>query len=338
MKAVVLVGGFGTRLRPLTLTRPKQMLPLLDRPMLEHVVGRLGSQGVTTAVLSLGYKPDVFMEAYPEGVCAGVELQYAVEPEPLDTAGAIGFAARAAGLDSTFLAVNGDVISEIDISELVELHDRVGAEATIALTPVDDPSRFGVVVTAPSGQVEAFIEKPPPGEAPSNWINAGCYVLSPQALESIPDGRPVSIERETFPSLVADGKLYAAGSEAYWLDCGTPEAYLQAHIDLISGRRGNGAVAIAPTAVVDAAADVSLSVVMADAKVGRARVAGSVVSARAEIHDGADVEASIIGPGASVGSGATVKGGSVVGDGAVVAPGEVLDGARRPDHDGSSGS
>jgi mannose-1-phosphate guanylyltransferase len=331
MKAVVLVGGFGTRLRPLTLTRPKQMLPLLDRPMLEHVIGALGTQGVTTAVLSLGYKPDVFTEAYPEGDCAGVALEYAVEPEPLDTAGAIRFAAAAANVDSTFLAVNGDVISEIPVADLLELHERAAATATIALTPVEDPSRFGVVVTDPAGKVEAFIEKPPAGEAPSNWINAGCYVMSPDVLEMIPADRPVSVERETFPQLVADGSLCAVGSDAYWLDCGTPDAYLQAHMDLISGRRGRPLTAVDPSATVDPQAQIDTAVVMAGARVGRARITNSVISAGASVEDGAEVDGSIVGPGGVVGTGAMVGGGSVIGDNAVVLAGEVLAGARRPD-------
>ena len=331
MKAVVLVGGFGTRLRPLTLTRPKQMLPLLDRPMLEHVVGALGGQGVTTAVLSLGYKPDVFLAAYPDGVCAGVELQYAVEPEPLDTAGAIRFAADSAGIDSTFLAVNGDVISEIAISELLEVHERVGATATLALTPVADPARFGVVVTDAAGRVEEFVEKPPPGEAPSNWINAGCYVMSPEILGLIPADRPVSVERETFPQLVAEAALYAVGSDAYWLDCGTPEAYLQAHLDLVSGYRGMIARALAADASVSEAAQITESVVMGRATIGAARLHRSVVLAGAQIHDGAEVSDSIVGPGATVGAAARVTGGTVLGDDAVVEPGEILDGARRPD-------
>lgn len=330
MRAVVLVGGFGTRLRPLTLTRPKQMLPLLDRPILSHVVGALGSQGVTSAVLSLGYRPDAFIEAYPDGLCAGVRLEYAVEPEPLDTAGAIRFAALSAGIDSTFVAVNGDVISEIPLEPLLDLHSRSGASATIALTPVDDPSRYGVVVTDSDGRVDAFIEKPPPGDAPSNWINAGCYVMSPDVLDAIPPDRPVSIERETFPALVAAGAICAVGSDAYWLDCGTPEAYLQAHLDLISGVRGSVRQAVHATAAVDASAEVSRSVIMAEAQVGRARVSESVICEGAQVHDGAVVTGSIVGRGAEVGAGAMVGGGSVLGDAAVVTAGEVLEGERRP--------
>ena len=231
MKAVVLVGGFGTRLRPLTLTAPKQMLPVVDRTMLEHVVGGLARHGVDEVVLSLGYKEDVFRDAFPDGECAGVALRYAVEPEPLDTAGAVRFAADAAGIDETFIVVNGDVFTDLDVRQVWNRHHEVGAEATIALTPVDDPSRYGVVPTDPDGKVTGFVEKPPRDEAPTNWINAGTYVLEPSVLGRIETGRRVSIERETFPAIVADGGLWAVQSDAYWVDAGTPETYLQIQLD-----------------------------------------------------------------------------------------------------------
>src|SRR5262249_36784818 len=159
---------------------------------------------VDQAILSLGYRPDGFAHAYPDNRCAGVALHYAVEPEPLDTAGAVRFAALDAGVAERFIVVNGDVLTDLDVSALVALHDKVGAEATISLTPVDDPSRYGVVPIDAEGRVEAFIEKPPRDEAPSNWINAGTYVFEPSVIDRIPEGRKVSIERETFPGLVVD--------------------------------------------------------------------------------------------------------------------------------------
>lgn len=166
MRAVVLVGGEGTRLRPLTLTAPKQMLPIVEEPMIERVVGHLADHGMGDAVLSLGYRPDAFIDAYPDGTIAGVRLTYAVEPSPLDTAGAIRFAAAHAGIDETFVVVNGDVLTDSDLSGLVAFHRERGAEATISLTPVEDPSAFGVVPTDDQGRVEAFIEKPPATRRP----------------------------------------------------------------------------------------------------------------------------------------------------------------------------
>ena len=185
MRAVVLVGGFGTRLRPLTSDLPKQMLPVVRVPMIERVVAALGLYGVTEAVLSLGYRPDAFIDAYPDGVCAGVLLHYAVEPEPLDTAGAVRFAALSAGIDDTFIVVNGDVLTDLNVAELWDFHKSHGAEGTIALTPADDPSRYGVVPIDDDGRVIEFVEKPAPGTAPTNWINAGTYVLEPSVLDRI---------------------------------------------------------------------------------------------------------------------------------------------------------
>ena len=291
MDAVVLVGGFGTRLRPLTLTRPKQMLPVVDRPMIEHVVGRLGEQGITRAVLSLGYRPDAFEAAYPQGRCAGVDLFYAVEPEPLDTAGAVAFAARTADVQDTFVAVNGDVISDFPLVDLVDAHRGNGAGATIALTPVEDPSRYGVVMCGPDGRVQAFVEKPPADEAPSRWISAGMYVLDPSVLDLIPEGRPASIERETFPALAQKGLLYAVAHDGFWFDAGTPAAYLEVQIALAGGTH------IHPTAEIAPSARITNSVIMDHAAVASgARVADSVLLPYSTVQANAEVERAIISP------------------------------------------
>lgn len=339
MRAVVLVGGFGTRLRPLTLHTPKQMLPIVDRPMIEWVVGHLGKHGVDSAVLSLGYRPDAFAAAYPDGRCAGVELHYAVEDQPLDTAGAIRFAARHAGIDERFVVMNGDVLTDLDVTALVAFHDRAGAEATVTLHEVDDPSRYGVVDIEPDGRVRAFVEKPPADEAPSNLINAGAYVLEPSALDRIADGRPVSIERDTFPKLVADRSLYAmVDGGVYWLDAGTPETYVQAQLDLVSGRRaapdGLTITAVAPSATIAPSATVRTSVLGRDVRVGDgAEVIDSVVLAGATIGTNARVCHSVIGLGASIGDGAMLDALTVVGDGETVAAGSTLTAARIPSGD-----
>jgi mannose-1-phosphate guanylyltransferase len=196
------------------------MLPVMEQPMIERVLGQLAAHGIEDAVLSLGYRPDAFINAYPDGSAGGVRLSYAVEPEPLDTAGAIRFAADHAGVEDTFVVVNGDVLTDLDITALVNFHHSHHAEATISLTPVEDPSSYGVVPTDAQGKVEAFIEKPPRDEVPTNLINAGTYVLEPEVLARIPKGRRVSIERETFPSLVEAGTLFALGSDVYWIDTG----------------------------------------------------------------------------------------------------------------------
>jgi len=338
VQAVVLVGGLGTRLRPLTADTPKQMLPVVDRPMIEHVVAHLAGHGVTRVVLSLGFRPEAFIDAYPDGTCAGMPLHYSVEPEPLDTAGAVRFAAMDAGIDATFLVLNGDVLTDLDVSAMVDGHRSSGALGTIALTEVDDPSRYGVVTLdldgdepgGGHGRVLGFVEKPPRDEAPSRWINAGTYVFESAVLDRIEGGRRVSIEREVFPALADEGSLRAVRSDAYWLDTGTTEAYLRAQIDLIDGTRAR-MDPIADSADVADDAVVERAVVMARAFVGPgARVCDAVLMEGAVVEAGGEVRDSVLGPGARVGRGATVTGWSLIGGGQVVDEG-VIDGARIPD-------
>ena len=297
MDVIVLVGGKGTRLRPLTYDVPKQMLPVLDRTLLEHVVGWLGANGLGRAVLSLGYRPDAFVEAFPTGSLAGVDLVYAVEPEPLDTAGALRFAAEAAGVHGRFVVLNGDVLTDCDLSALIRFHVERAAEASIQLTPVEDPSAFGVVACDDEGRVVQFVEKPAPGTAPSNLISAGVYVVEPSVLERIPAGRRVSIERETFPSIVAEGRLFAVASDGYWLDAGTPSTYLQAQLDILRGRR-----------------------------TGASRPAGDERAPGIFVVEGATVEGKLCGVG-YVGAGAFVADGAVSTDSVVGAAARVLAGA-----------
>jgi mannose-1-phosphate guanylyltransferase len=331
MEAVVLVGGFGTRLRPLTYTRPKQMLPIVNRPLLERIIGYLGGYGVDRVVLAMGYRPDAIQRAYPTGRCAGVALHYAVESEPLDTAGAIRFAATQAGIDERFLVLNGDVLTDLDLDQFLAFHEDRGAEATIHLHPVDDPSRFGVVPTDDDGRVLAFVEKPAPGEAPTNLINAGTYVFEPSVLGRIPAGRAVSVERETFPALVEAGTLYAQSGSTYWIDVGTPSHYLQAQLDLIDGVWGEPVDGIHPDAQVHPSAVVRRSAIGAGAVVeADARIDRSVLLPAAIVRSRGVVEDSVLGEGAVVASDASVVGCTVIGDGETVESGARLDGARVP--------
>ncbi len=328
MKAVILVGGFGTRLQPLTFTTPKNLLPVVHVPMVERVVGHLGQHGVTEAVLSLGYKPDSFLAAYPDGTCAGVKLTYAVEDEPLDTAGAIRFAAGEAGIDQRFVVVNGDVLTDLDVTRLVRFHDASSAEGTIALHSVDDPSRYGVVVTDVAGQVEAFVEKPDRDEAPSTSINAGTYVFEPSVLGRIPVGRRVSVERETFPAMVAAGSLYALDGNAYWVDAGTPETYLQANLDLLPPDESS----VHPDAVVADSAHIERSVIGAGATVGdEATLTEAVVLEGATVESGARIHRSIVGAGAIVRTGAELIDLTVIGDHVDIEPNARLTGERIPE-------
>jgi len=324
VRAVVLVGGFGTRLRPLTLNMPKQMLPIVGKPMIEHVVENLASHGVTEVVLSLGFAPDVFQSAYPEGHCNGVPIQYAIEPEPLDTAGAIRFAADSANIEETFLVLNGDVLTDLDIQSLISFHEEAGAEASIHLTTVDDPSRYGVVPTDERGQVLGFIEKPLAEDSPTNWINAGTYILEPSVLNRITQGRRVSIEKETFPSLASDSALFAFQSESYWIDTGTPATYIQAQLDLLEGGvRGFTDSGIDPTAVISGA--VEHSVVGAGVVIEEgAQVSGSVLLEGVRVERDAIVSDSVIGFQSSIGQNANITSFSIVGHGVNVQQGEEI--------------
>jgi len=356
--AVILVGGAGTRLRPLTYALPKPMLPIVERPMIARVVEWLAAYDVTTAVLSLGYQPDAFVDAFPDGHWAGVELVYAVEPEPLDTAGAIRFAACDAGVeDETLVIVNGDVLTDLDLGELTSFHSVRGGEATIALTPVEDPSAYGVVSTDERGRVAAFIEKPKRDDAPSNHVSAGTYIFEPTVISRIAAGRRVSVEREIFPGLVERDALFAFDSPAYWLDTGTADRYLQAQFDILRGLRPHVALPecvehadgfyLAPgssldgeargcgfvgrNATVDAGAEVEDVVVGASAHVAAgARVTHSVLLPGAIVREGAIVEHSVVGTSSVVGAGSSVVGGSIVGAAALVPDGALLDSARLP--------
>ena len=368
MKAIVLVGGEGTRLRPLTFSTPKPMLPIVDVPMIERILAHLAAHGIDEVVLSMGYRPDAFLATFPDGKAQGIALTYAVEPEPLDTAGGIAFAARYAGLDvgsDRFLVVNGDVLTDLDITALAAFHAERGAEATIALTPVPNPTAFGVVPTDDNGLVTAFVEpsdavkkglEAPKEPPPTNLINGGFYVFEPAVIARIPENQKISIERVVFPQIVADKSLYALGSTEYWLDTGTAAQFLQANLDVIAGRRALDPVAPgatqrndgswiaggpvidghieSPAYVGDAAyvgrdATIARSVVGAGARVeARAVVEGSVLLPGALIHANAVVRDSIVGEGAVIGAGASLSGVSVIQGGAEVGEGVALDGER----------
>jgi mannose-1-phosphate guanylyltransferase len=331
MRAVVLVGGFGTRLRPLTNHTPKSMLPVGHEPMICRLVGRLVAGGVTEVTLALGFKAGPFLEAFPDGMCAGAALRYAVEPEPLDTAGAIRFAAEHAGIDETFVVVNGDIITDLDVSRLVSTHRSTGAEGTIHLTPVDDPSAYGVLELDGDGRVQRFLEKPEPGTTDSDLINAGTYVLEPSVLHRIAPERKVSIERDTFPEMVDAGTLYALPTDDYWIDTGRPEPYLRANVDYVNGCRPEQVEPCAPGSVVDPTAVLVDALVEPEARVeAGARLVESVVLSGARVGREAVLERSIVM--GAVGAGATVRD-AVIGSGGDVPAGATLVDVRLPSPD-----
>jgi mannose-1-phosphate guanylyltransferase len=316
VQAIVLVGGEGTRLRPLTNDVPKPALTLVDRPFLAYMIEWLAAHGVTEVVLACGFLPDVLRETLGEGEHAGVRLTYVTEPDRRGTAGAIRFAADALGddLDERFLALNGDVLTDLDLTALMNAHLEREARATIALYPVEDSAAYGLVGVDAEGAVTEFVEKT--GRAVPGEINAGAYFLERSVLDLIAPDREVSIEREVFPVLVGDG-LGALRLDGYWMDIGTPERYLQASWDILEGRVETRVTPTAPGLLIAAGAEVDV-----ESTVGpRAVVSpGSRVAAGAAVHD------SVLLDGCAVGEGARVSG-SVLAAGVTVEAGAEVDGA-----------
>ncbi|HEX8002536.1 MAG TPA: NDP-sugar synthase [Mycobacteriales bacterium] len=333
MDAVVLVGGQGTRLRPLTATTPKPMLPTAGVPFLEHLLVRARDAGVDHAILSTAYKAEVFEGYFGDGARLGMEIEYVTEVSPLGTGGGIrNVADRLRGGD--FLVFNGDVLSGLDVAALLAAHRALAAEVTLYLTEVEDARAFGCVPTDGDGRVTAFLEKMP--EPVTNRINAGCYVFAPGVLDRVPAGRPVSVERETFPALLAEGaRVFGHVDTSYWLDLGTPAAFVRGSCDLVLGRVASAALPgpVGSSLVLDGA-DVR-GAVSGGTTVGRgavveagAEVAGSVLFDGAVVSAGARVVGSVVGASAFVGPDASLTG-TIVGDGARVgARNELVDGAR----------
>ena len=341
MQALVLAGGEGTRLRPLTLTIPKPVMPLAGRPFLSFMLDWAHSHGMDEVILSCGFMSDA-VKAVLGDIYDGMRLRYVTEDDPLGTAGPVRLAYDEGLIEERLLVLNGDVLTDIDLTGELERHERTGARATLALYSVEDTSSYGVVPTADDGQVTEFIEKGG-GEAPTNRINAGAYVLERDVVDSIPAGRAVSFEREVFPSLVGNG-LYGYDVAGYWIDIGTPERYLEATWDLLAGRvrstlppRDETGSLVYENCLLSGAHVGPQSVLGRHCSVGTdARVERSVLHER--VHVGADaavVESVLaegvrvgqraqVGPGAVVGAGAIIEAGAVVAAGARIEPGATV--------------
>ncbi|WP_406268716.1 NDP-sugar synthase [Streptomyces sp. NBC_00191] len=340
-EAILLVGGKGTRLRPLTVNTPKPMVPAAGVPFLTHQLARARAAGVEHIVLATSYLAEVFEPYFGDGSALGLHLEYVTEEEPLGTGGAIrNVASRLrSGPDEPVLIFNGDILTGLDIEALVATHRSSGADVSLHLTRVEDPRAFGLVPTDADGRVRAFLEKPQtPEEIVTDQINAGAYVFRRSVIDAIPVGRPVSVERETFPDLLSSGAhLQGMVDSTYWLDLGTPQAFVRGSADLVMGRAPSPAVQgrcgdrlVLPTATV--APDAKLTggtVIGANAVIAEgARIDGSAVLDGAIVEEGAVVTASLIGAGARIGA-RTVLSDVVIGDGAVVGPdNELRDGAR----------
>uniref|UniRef100_A0AAU3GXZ3 NDP-sugar synthase n=1 Tax=Streptomyces sp. NBC_01401 TaxID=2903854 RepID=A0AAU3GXZ3_9ACTN len=340
-EAILLVGGKGTRLRPLTVHTPKPMVPAAGVPFLTHQLARARAAGVEHIVLATSYLAEVFEPYFGDGSSLGLSIEYVTEDEPLGTGGAIrNVASRlASGPDEPVMVFNGDILTGLDIRALVTAHATSGADVSLHLTRVDDPRAFGLVPTDATGRVTAFLEKPQtPEEIVTDQINAGAYIFRRSVIDTIPDGRPVSVERETFPGLLAAGAhLQGMVDSTYWLDLGTPQAFVRGSADLVLGRAPSPAVPgrcgdrlVLPTASVAADAKLTGGTVIGEgALVGEgARIAGSTVLEGAVVEPGAVITDSLVGAGARIGA-RSVLSGAVIGDGAQVgADNELRDGIR----------
>ena len=340
----MLAGGEGTRLRPLTHTTPKPIMPLAGRPFLTFMLDWAHSHGVEEVILSCGFLSDAVKRVLGD-IYEGMRLRYVVEEEPLGTAGPVRLAHDEGLLEDRLFVLNGDVLTDIDLTAELEQHARTGARATLALYAVEDTSTYGVVPTAKDGAVEAFIEKGG-GEAPTDRINAGAYVIEREVVDRIPAGRAVSFEREVFPELVGEG-LYGHMAAGYWIDIGTPERYLEATWDLLAGRvhstlpaRDETGSLVHENCLLSGAHVGPQSVLGRHCSVGTdARVERSVLHDRVHVGaDGAVVESVLaervrvgerarVGPGAVVGAGAVIEPDAVLPAGARVEPGETVSSA-----------
>jgi mannose-1-phosphate guanylyltransferase len=331
VQALILAGGEGTRLRPLTTTYPKPVVPLVDRPFIVFMLDWLRRHGVDDVVMSCGHMAAGVRDVLGDGSGVGVRLRFVEEPRPLGTGGALKFAESV--LDERFLMLNGDVLTDLDLTAQIEQHERTGARATLALTPVDDPSNYGLVRTGAGSEVTEFVEKPSPDQVDGNHISAGAYVLERSVLDLLRPGEPASIERDVFPRLVGDG-LYGYIGEGYWMDIGTPERYLKGTFDILEGtvatevaqRMGEGFLAV-EDGVENAGRIVPPALVESGCRIGRgAQVGGRVVLERdVSVGEGAAIEQAVVLRGAEIGANCTLRG-CIVGAGARIGDDCVVEG------------
>src|SRR5450432_506263 len=333
IEAILLVGGQGTRLRPLTIATPKPLLPTAGVPFLAHQLARAAAAGISRVVLATAYRAQMFADEFGDGSQFGLELTCVQEDEPLGTGGGIRNAAASlrSGPDDPVVVLNGDVLSGHDLGAQLELHRKQDAAVTLHLIEVPDPARFGCVPTDSSGRVTAFLEKTP--RPVTNRINAGCYVFRRRVIDEIPAGQVVSVERETFPALISAGQVVMGYPDtAYWLDVGTPETFVRGSCDLVLGRLASsvlpgpcGEALVLPGAVLEPSAQVTGGTVIgAGSQIGAgAHVDGSVLFDGVRIGAGARIAGSVIGAAASIGEGVVLDG-AVIGDGARIAAGNEL--------------
>jgi mannose-1-phosphate guanylyltransferase len=331
MQALILAGGEGTRLRPLTSTVPKPVVPLVDRPFIAFMLDWLRGHGVDDVVMSCGHMADGVRNVLGDGSSIGVRLRYLEEPRPLGTGGALKFAEDL--MDDRFLMLNGDVLTDIDVSAQLAQHERTGAQATLALYPVEDPSAYGLVRLSGDGAVTEFVEKPAPDQIDTNNISAGVYVLERSVFSLLEKGAPASIERDVFPRLVGNG-LYGHVSHGYWKDIGTPERYLEATFDILEGTvQTEVAARMGPTyvCVEDGVASsgriIPSALVEGDCVIGEGALIGgrAVLEHGVTVGEGTTIESAVVMRGAEIGAHCTLRG-CIVAAGAKIGEHCVIDG------------
>jgi mannose-1-phosphate guanylyltransferase len=352
MQALILAGGEGTRLRPLTSTVPKPVVPLVDRPFIRFMLDWLHSHGVDDVVMSCGHLASGVRNVLGDGAAFGIALRYVEEPRPLGTGGALKYAEPL--LEDRFLMLNGDVLTDMDLTAQLAQHERTGARATLALTPVDDPSAYGLVRTRDGGEVTEFVEKPAPDQIDTRNISAGAYVLERSVLELLEADQPASIERDVFPRLVGNG-LFGYVSDGYWLDIGTPERYLEGTFDILEGtvasrvqaRMGESYLCV-EEGVENAGRIIPAGLVETGCRIGEgARIGGRVVLEhgvtvgehttieRAVVMQGTEIgrncnlSGCIVGGGVRIGDDCQVDGLSVLGEGVTIGSGNVVSNGAR---------
>jgi NDP-sugar pyrophosphorylase family protein len=319
MKAILLAGGKGTRLRPLTVHTPKPIVPILNRPFLYYQIDLLRQvPEIDEVILSLNYQPRRIEEIFGEGEGLGLRVRYVVEPQPLGTGGAIRYAGDS--LTESVVVFNGDVLTQVDLAAVLRLHRERRAKATIVLTPVENPRAYGLVETDAQGNILRFLEKPGDDEITCNTINAGIYVLEPDTFDRIPKDTAWSIERSFFPSLIDRGETFVAYVDGgYWIDIGTPAKYLQVHHDIMDGRyvappfatAGAGAAWVSPEAKVDAGVELHGPCFVDDGvvlKAGAKVLPYSVIGRQTHVDEGAVIDGSIVWPNGWIGRDAHVRG------------------------------
>jgi len=352
MKAVILAGGFGTRIRPLTHLNPKPMLPLVNKPFMHNFISWLKSHGIKDIILSTGYLPKVFEDYFGDGSSLGIKLTYVTEEIPLGTCGAVKNVENYLDNES-FMVFNGDVLSGINLTEMMRFHKNKKSDITIALTPVEDPTSYGLVPLHPDGRVEKFLEKPSWDEITTNLINAGTYIIERKLLDLVPPKENYSFERGLFPNALEIGyRIYGHVSNAYWLDLGTPEKYLQAHKDILSGKISfdfpgeeiykniyigksssyskesllSGPIIIGENSVIENGAVINpLTVIGNNCYIASgSRISGSVIFDGCRVGKGCIIKDSILSYKVEAGDKVTIDGVSVIGDNSIIEEGNIF--------------